>query len=217
MYSRRNTFSQTVTTLGAALDLRDPYTAEHSRRVAEYSRLVATDLGLSAAAIGHVEQAALLHDIGKVGVPDSVLFKNCPLDADDWTLIRTHPQIGAQLIADIPGMRDVYPSVLHHHEHVDGSGYPDGLKGDEIPLGARIIAVADAFDAMTTDRPYRRGLDSAAAIQELQRGAGTHFDKRCLRTFVRLVTRGAISPPLRGNGEVRRFAQRVVIDGYARA
>ena len=130
--------------------MRDPYTAGHSRRVAAYSRLLALDMGLSAYDAKQIEHAALLHDIGKVGVPDAVLFKNGPLDDEERLLIRGHPVVGAGLLADIPAMCDIYPCILHHHERFDGRGYPDGLIGDEIPIGARIIAVADSFDAMTS-------------------------------------------------------------------
>jgi HD-GYP domain-containing protein (c-di-GMP phosphodiesterase class II) len=207
----QNTFVQTLTTLAETIDLRDPYTAGHSRRVAAYSRLLALDMGLSAKEAGQIEHAALLHDIGKVGVPDAVLFKNGPLDDEERLHIRAHPVIGAGLIAGIPTMCDIYPCILHHHERWDGRGYPDGLSGENIPLGARIIAVADSFDAMTTDRPYRRGLGADAAIQELIRGEQTQFDKRCVQAFVQLVTRGEIVPPPRASGDVK-FAQRAVIE-----
>ncbi len=207
----QESFFQTLTTLAETIDLRDPYTAGHSRRVAAYSRLLALDMGLSEYEVGQIEHAALLHDIGKVGVPDAVLFKNGPLDEEERLVIRAHPVIGATLIADMPTMCDIYPCILHHHERFDGRGYPDGLVGEEIPLGARIIAVADAFDAMTTDRPYRRGLGADAAIGELQRGESTQFDTRCVVAFVQLVARGEIVPPPRASGEVK-FAQRAVIE-----
>ena len=207
----QSTFVQTLTTLAETIDLRDPYTAGHSRRVAAYSRLLAIDMGLSNKEAGQIENAALLHDIGKVGVPDAVLFKNGPLDDEEKLLIRAHPVIGAGMLADIPTMCDIYPCILHHHERWDGRGYPDGLSGENIPLGARIIAVADSFDAMTTDRPYRRGLGADAAIQELIRGENTQFDKRCVLAFVQLVTRGEIIPPPRASGDVK-FAQRSVIE-----
>jgi hypothetical protein len=207
----QDSFFQTLTTLAETIDLRDPYTAGHSRRVAAYSRLLALDLGLSLAEAQTVEHAALLHDIGKVGVPDNVLFKNGPLDDEERLLIRGHPVIGAGLLADIPSMCDIHPCILHHHERWDGRGYPDGLVGADIPFGARIIAVADSFDAMTTDRPYRAGLGADAAIAELQRGEGTQFDRRCVAAFVQLVLRGDIVPPPRASGEVK-FAQRVVIE-----
>jgi len=207
----QSTFVQTLTTLAETIDLRDPYTAGHSRRVAVYSRLLALDMGLSDDAVDTIEHAALLHDIGKVGVPDAVLFKNGALDDEERLLIRAHPVIGAGLLADVPTMCDIYPCILHHHERWDGRGYPDGLSGENIPLGARIIAVADSFDAMTTDRPYRRGLGADAAIAELVRHEGTQFDKRCVLAFIQLVQRGEIVPPPRANGDVK-FAQRSVIE-----
>ena len=205
----QESFFQTLTTLAETIDLRDPYTAGHSRRVAAYSRQLALEIGLPAAAARAIEHAALLHDIGKVGVPDAVLFKNGPLDDEERLLIRGHPVIGANLLADIPSMCDIYPCILHHHERYDGRGYPDGLAGARIPIGARVIAVADSFDAMTTDRPYRAGLGADAAIAELERGVGTQFDRRCVSAFVGLVERGEIVPPPRASGEVR-FAQRIV-------
>jgi HD-GYP domain-containing protein (c-di-GMP phosphodiesterase class II) len=207
----QNTFVQTLTTLAETIDLRDPYTAGHSRRVAAYSRLLALDLGLSVKVANQIEHAALLHDIGKVGVPDAVLFKNGPLDDEERLLIRAHPVIGAGLLADMPTMCDIYPCILHHHERWDGRGYPDGLSGENIPIGARVIAVADSFDAMTTDRPYRRGLGADAAIGELVRGEGSQFDAKCVKAFVQLVKRGEIVPPPRASGDVK-FAQRSVIE-----
>ncbi len=144
-------------------------------------------------------------------MPDAVLFKNGPLDDEERLLIRGHPVIGAGLIDGIPSMCDIHPCILHHHERWDGRGYPDGLVGTDIPFGARIIAVADAFDAMTTDRPYRAGLGADAAVAELQRGEGTQFDRRCVAAFIALVVRGEIVPPPRASGEVK-FAQRVVME-----
>ncbi len=205
----QHTFVQTLTTLAEAVDLRDPYTAGHSQRVAAYSRRLAIDLGLSDHDVQQIEHAALLHDIGKVGVPDSVLFKDGPLDEGERDLIRRHPVIGAGLIEGIATMCEIRPCILHHHERVDGRGYPDGLVGDAIPLGARIIAVADTFDAITTDRPYRRGLDVQAAVTQLLRGADRQFDVRCVVAFTNLVQRGVIVPPPRAVGDVR-FAQRTV-------
>jgi HD-GYP domain-containing protein (c-di-GMP phosphodiesterase class II) len=207
----QDTFLQTLTTLAETIDLRDPYTAGHSRRVAGYSRLLALEIGLPEATVGQIEHAALLHDIGKVGVPDAVLFKNGPLDDEERLLIRSHPALGARLLSDIPTMAEICPCVLHHHERVDGRGYPAGLTGENIPIGARVIAVADAFDAMTTDRPYRRGLGADAATNELMRGQGSQFDKRCVAAFVQLVARGEIVPPPRAGGELH-FAQRTVIE-----
>jgi HD-GYP domain-containing protein (c-di-GMP phosphodiesterase class II) len=204
-----HTFVQTLTTLAEAVDLRDPYTAGHSRRVASYSRQLAVEMQLPPDQVQQIEHAALLHDIGKVGVPDSVLFKAGPLDEEERLLIRSHPVIGAGLIEGIATMCDIRTCILHHHERFDGSGYPDRLAGEQIPLGARIIAVADSFDAMTTDRPYRRGLGAEAAVNELFRGAGTQFDPRCMVAFVQLIRRGQIVPPPRAVGEIS-FARRPV-------
>ena len=205
------TFVQTLTTLAETVDLRDPYTAGHSKRVAIYSRKLAEDMGLNANDVEQIENSALLHDIGKIGVPDSVLFKPAALDAEERLLIRGHPVVGAGLLRGIPTMNEIVPCILHHHERVDGRGYPDGLMGEAIPLGARIIAVADAFDAMTTDRPYRRGLTIDAAVAELLREEGTQFDTRCVLAFAQLVIRGDIVPPPRATGDVL-FAQRSVLE-----
>jgi putative nucleotidyltransferase with HDIG domain len=206
----QTTFIQTLVTLAETVDLRDPYTAGHSQRVAEYSRCLACELGLDAETVDHVEQGALLHDIGKLGVPDAVLFKGGPLDRTERALIERHPVIGARLIAHVPCAEHVTPCVLHHHERFDGSGYPDRLRGEEIPLGARIIAVADAFDAMTTDRPYRAGLSTTDALERLVAGSARQFDARCVAAFAKLVAAGTIVPPQQ-RGTVR-FAQRAVFE-----
>ncbi len=137
----------------------------------------------------------MLHDIGKIGIPDAVLFKPAHLDDDERRIISAHPVIGARLLGGISAMGDVVPCVLHHHEKLDGTGYPDKLSGEDIPLGARVIAVADTFDAMTTDRPYRRALSSDTAISELVRVAGTQLDERLVIAFAELVLNGAIVPP----------------------
>jgi putative nucleotidyltransferase with HDIG domain len=205
------TFVQTLTTLADTIDLRDPYTAGHSKRVAAYSKLLAEDLGLPIVEVETIENGALMHDIGKVGVPDAVLFKPGALDPEERMLIKGHPVIGAGILRNIPSMGEIVPCILHHHERVDGNGYPDGLLGEAIPLGARIIAVADAFDAMTTDRPYRRGLTVDAAVEELLKQEGTQFDRRCVLAFAELVMRGEIVPPPRATGDVA-FGQRLVME-----
>jgi len=128
----------------------------------------------------------LLHDIGKIGIPDAILLKPGPLTPAEWKIMRTHPEIGRQLVEQVPFLRGAVPIVYHHHERWDGTGYPLGLKGEDIPLGARIFALADAFDAMTFDRPYSQAIPLAAARQEIQRSAGTHFDPLVVETFLRL-------------------------------
>jgi putative nucleotidyltransferase with HDIG domain len=191
----QSTFVQTLTIMADVIDLRDPYTAGHSKRVAIYSRQLAAAAGLSQREVEVIESGALLHDIGKIGVPDAVLLKPGPLDADERHVISTHPVIGARLLGGISAMGDIVPCVLHHHEKVDGTGYPDHLSGEDIPFGAKVIAVADSFDAMTTDRPYRRALSSETAIRELVRVAGTQLDERLVIAFAELVVRGEVVPP----------------------
>jgi HD-GYP domain-containing protein (c-di-GMP phosphodiesterase class II) len=191
----QSSFVQTLRVMAETIDLRDPYTAGHSRRVGDYSRKLALALNLPARRVDVIENAALLHDLGKIAVPDAVLFKPAYLDARERAMIGTHPTVGAKLLSGIASMEDIVPCVLHHHEKIDGSGYPDRLLGPAIPEGARAIAVADAFDAMTTDRPYRRALSADAAVAELRRVAGTQLDATMVEAFCTLVARGEIVPP----------------------
>jgi putative nucleotidyltransferase with HDIG domain len=191
----QQTLVTTLSVLAAAIDRRDPYTAGHSRRVADYSRLLAEGLGFPARECDTIEYAALLHDLGKIGIPDAVLLKPTHLDSEERRIIGAHPKIGAEIIASCGTMGDVVPCVMHHHERVDGTGYPDKLANDAIPRGARVIAVADTFDAMTTDRPYRRALSIDSAVAELRRVAGKQLDPRFVAAFERLVRCGAIVPP----------------------
>jgi putative nucleotidyltransferase with HDIG domain len=190
-----STFVQTLSIIADVIDLRDPYTAGHSKRVAVYSRKLAAAINLPPRQLDIIESGALLHDIGKISIPDAVLFKPARLNLDERRIISTHPVVGARLLNGITAMEDVTPCVLHHHEKIDGTGYPDHLAGDAIPLGARIIAVADTFDAMTTDRPYRRALSVETAIAELVRVAGTQLEERLVVAFAELVVRGEIVPP----------------------
>lgn len=191
----QSTFVHTLSLMANVIDLRDPYTAGHSKRVAVYSRQLAVAIALPTREIDVIEHGALLHDIGKIGIPDAVLFKPAQLTAEERRVISAHPTIGAGLLGGISAMDDVVPCVLHHHEKLDGTGYPSGLAGDAIPIGARVIAVADTFDAMTTDRPYRRALSSETAIAELVRVAGTQLDEKLVLAFAELVVRGEIVPP----------------------
>jgi HD-GYP domain-containing protein (c-di-GMP phosphodiesterase class II) len=191
----QETFVKTLTLLAEAIDHRDPYTAGHSARVAEYSRKLAIELRLARRTVDVVEHAALLHDLGKIGIPDAVLLKPGKLDVDERQIIERHPVIGGELLGGISTMEDIAPCVLHHHERIDGRGYPGKLGGSDIPLGARLIAVADTFDAMTTDRPYRRALSSATALCEMRRVSGTQLEAEFVEAFARLVDRGEIVPP----------------------
>lgn len=189
------TFIQTLEGLASIVDKRDPYTAGHSRRVAGYSRKLAQRMGMRSSEVGTIEHAALLHDLGKVGIPDAVLLKPGALTEHERDIIRFHPDIAGEILRGVEAMREIVPCIVHHHERFDGKGYPRRLIGQSIPLGARIICVADAYDAMTTDRPYRRALSVEVAKARLQEGAGTQFDADCVAAFVQLIDGGEAVPP----------------------
>ena len=196
-FERRRRYAQAaffgaLNFMAEAIDMRDPYRAGHSRRVAAYSRQLAKAIDLDPDEIETIESGALLHDIGKIGVADAVLLKPGPLDVPERREITRHPSLGARLLGGVSSMTGVVPCVLHHHERIDGDGYPGRLRGDEIPLGARLIAVADSFDAMTTERPYRRAMPIEAAVAEIARVAGTQLDERLATVFVDLAARGEI-------------------------
>jgi HD-GYP domain-containing protein (c-di-GMP phosphodiesterase class II) len=151
-----------------------------------YALALAEAHGVPKGQLLDVEYGVMLHDIGKIAVPDGILLKPGPLSPDEWKIMRKHPEMGRRLIEHIPFLRGAVPVVYHHHERWDGTGYPDGLRGEDIPLGARIFAVADAFDAMTYDRPYSRAIPVASARAEIERCAGTHFDPSVAATFLSL-------------------------------
>ncbi|WP_433742507.1 HD domain-containing phosphohydrolase [Falsibacillus pallidus] len=178
------------TVIAAALDARDPYTAGHSIRVAEYSSQIGKGAGLSTQELQLLRKSALLHDIGKIGVRDAVLLKDGRLTDEEFNQIKQHPTIGAKIV-DQPElsleMRHLLPGIKHHHERFDGKGYPSALSGQDIPLFGRIIAIADAFDAMTSDRPYRKGMSFGKAISILAEGSGTQWDPILIEIFLSLV------------------------------
>ena len=169
-----------VEALTEAIDMRDHYTWQHSQNVMELAGKVGKRLELDEEALAELAFAARLHDVGKVGVPDSVLLKSGPLNDDEWEIMKQYPLRGAELLERVPGLGNVAQLVLSEHEHWDGSGYPQGLKGEEIPLASRIILVCDAYDAMTSDRPWRGALKPWAAVRELRAGAGREFDPQCV-------------------------------------
>jgi putative nucleotidyltransferase with HDIG domain len=180
------TYDQTLEALGAALDLRDAATAGHASRVTRYAVAVAQAMGFSDRELHELKRGAYLHDIGKIGIPDGILLKEGPLTRQEQEVMRNHVSIGYQLVKRIAFLSPAAEIVLAHQERYDGLGYPLALRGTEIPLGARIFAVADAFDAMTSDRPYRRALPAELAFEEIQREAGHQFDPEVVRAFLSL-------------------------------
>ena len=182
----QDTYRSTLEALGSALDTRDVGTESHSRRVHGYALATAREHGVPEADLTDLGHGVLLHDIGKIGIPDAILLKPGPLTPDEWTIMRRHPEIGKALIERIPFLRGAVPIVWAHHEKWDGSGYPRGLKGEEIPLGARIFMAVDAFDAMTFDRPYSKAKPFDVAKAEIRRCAGTHFDPTVVESFFRV-------------------------------
>lgn len=171
--------------LVTAVDNKDRYTRRHSEDVMTYSLMIARELNQNEEMLSTISIAALLHDVGKIGVPDAILRKPGNLTEEEFETIKQHPQMGASIVATIPGLELTLDAVRHHHERWDGEGYPSGLAGREIPFIARLMAVADAFSAMTTDRPYRKGMDKLKALAILERGAGTQWDPECVRAFLR--------------------------------
>jgi len=173
--------------LSATVDARDAYTAGHSRRVQQLALAIGRELGLSHAELDLLGQAALFHDIGKLAIPDAILLKPATLSSDEWTLMQRHAEEGARIIDRLGFLGDAVPAIRHHHERWDGAGYPDGLAGEEIPLGARIIHVADALDSMLTNRIYKAARPAADALDELRRGGGSQFCPRCVGALERLL------------------------------
>jgi len=176
-----------ICSLSTLLDLRDLDTGTHATRLAEWAKRVGEWLGLDDDELRDVEIASLLHDIGKVGIPDEILNKTGRLTDEEYELIKKHPDFGWAVLRLLPGFEDASLLVLHHHERPDGRGYPAGLSGEQIPLGSRIVAVVDAFDAMVSDRAYRKGLTPEEALERLRQGSGTQFDARIVEVFTRLA------------------------------
>ncbi len=175
--------------LSMMLDLKDLKTGLHATRLAEWAVRVAEQLGVGHEELRDIEFASLLHDVGKIGVPDALLQKPGRLTDEEQAAVRKHPEYGWAILRSVPGFERASLLVLHHHEHFDGEGYPAGLVGEEIPLGSRIVAIVDAFDAMLSNRSYRRGLPLEEALRRLEAGAGTQFDPRIVRHFINLVTK----------------------------
>ena len=201
---------QTLQSLVRTVNDHDTYTGGHSCRVATMSGDVARVLGLAKGEVAFMQQAGLVHDIGKIGIPDKVLNKTTPLTPDERYLVRLHPILGASILSRMPGMDRLVPVVLHHHECWDGSGYPSGVAGLQVPIEARIILVVDAFDAMTSNRPYGRVLTTEQALAELRAHAGTQFDPRLVDVMHQAYRSGLLD-------ERRRSSATVYLDNLARA
>jgi ribonuclease P protein subunit RPR2 len=184
----RHAYLETVRSLAYVVEAKDAYTGQHLERCRVYGMALLRELGLERE-LREAEYGFLLHDAGKVGVSERILNKPGPLTATEWRVMRTHPLIGYQMVGGIPFLKPAAEVVRHHHEMFDGSGYPEGLKGEHIPLAARVFSIVDAFDAMTTDRPYRDALPLAAAAGELEKMAGTQFDPEIVRVFIPMCER----------------------------
>lgn len=186
--SLQDAYLATVRSLAAAVDAKEPYMRGHSERVAVYARATAEKMGMSHDQRTALEMAAYLHDIGKIGISEQILRKAGPLDPDQMATMRHHPLIGANILRPVAFPWPIAPVVRHHHERFDGSGYPAGLRGEEIPILARVLSVTDAYEAMIADRPYRKSLTADGAVAELRRCAGTHFDPRVVEALVSVLT-----------------------------
>ena len=180
-------YLDTIGILRQTVEAKDPYTRGHSDRVSEYSVLIGTKMGLDENTIHTLKIGGLFHDIGKIGIPDSILLKESKLDNEEYSQIKNHPSIGAHILGDVDMFKDIMPMVLHHHERYDGRGYPSQLEGENIPLIARIAAIADTFDAMTSKRSYRDALPLDVVIAEIEKCSGTQFDPKIAPIFVDIL------------------------------
>jgi putative two-component system response regulator len=184
----RSTYMRTIKVLAQAIDARDHYTHSHSENVAKYATAIAMKMGFSAKEVEVIRQACELHDLGKIGIEDSILMKPGALSDEEWIQIRRHPIIGAQILEPLTFLNDVIDLVRQHHEHYDGQGYPEGRKGEDIFLGARIINLADAYEAMTSARSYRKTpLTKEEAIEEIKKNSGTQFDPKVVEVFLEIL------------------------------
>jgi diguanylate cyclase (GGDEF)-like protein len=186
--NNNNHIVDVVKSLAGAIDAKDPYTKGHSQDVSRFAEALAKAISLPEDEVERIRLGAMLHDVGKIGIPESVLKKPGALNDQEWEIMKQHPRIGAEKVLEpIPALRELIPMVKHHHEHWDGTGYPYGIAGENIPLGARIVAIADTFHALVSDRPYRKALSVDKAVEILRAGAGTQWDKDLVRRFIRMA------------------------------
>ncbi|MFH0871096.1 MAG: HD domain-containing phosphohydrolase [bacterium] len=188
----RDMFLSTVRSLAAAIDAKDPYTRGHSERVTQYSLAIAEEMKLGPREKEKINIAALLHDVGKIGIDTQILRKPNKLSDEEYALVKQHPVLGANIVAPIKQLREIVPLMRHHHEFYDGTGFPDQINGDQIPLGARILCVADTFDAMTSDRPYQRSMEVDYVLERIKAWSGARFDPKVVTAFISCFKSGRI-------------------------
>jgi putative nucleotidyltransferase with HDIG domain len=181
-----------IRALSSTVDAKDHFTLGHSQKVSEYSLKIAEVLGLPEREVENIKYAALLHDIGKIAIPDEIIKKPTKLTAEEFDLVRKHPVIGSKIIKEIESLAPMVPIILHHHERFDGKGYPDGLKGEAIPIGARIVHVTDAYDTMVSARAYRDMIPPELAVSELRKNAGTQFDPAVIEAFITILRKNSV-------------------------
>ena len=187
-------FMGAVSSLAAAIDAKDPYTRGHSERVSNFAEKIAGELGLPESDVEVVRISALMHDVGKIGVEDKILGKEGPLTDDEYEIMKTHPVKGAVIMEQVPQLKEMIPGMKYHHENVNGTGYPEGLRGDEIPLTAKIVSVADCFDAMTTNRPYQKAMDITYVLERMRSFVGKKFDREVVEALIKAYEEGSIRP-----------------------
>jgi putative nucleotidyltransferase with HDIG domain len=204
----RELFLSSIRALAEAIDAKDPYTRGHSERVARYSASIAEEMGMSSEEVERVRVAALLHDVGKIGVDDRIIRKPTALTEEEFEVMKTHPAKGAAIMGAIPQLADIIPGMKHHHEKWEGGGYPDGIKGEAIPMQARIVTIADTFDAMTTTRPYQKAMEIGYVVERIKSFSGVRYDPVVVQAFLGAHARGKFVPPPRE--EISEPAEEVV-------
>jgi HD-GYP domain-containing protein (c-di-GMP phosphodiesterase class II) len=190
----RELFVGTVKALAAAIDGKDKYTRGHSERVARFSVAIGKRMGMPETELETLRISALLHDVGKIAIDDNILKKPAALTNDEFEIMKTHPQRGFKIMSQIPAMKEFLPGMYMHHEMVNGEGYPQGLRDDQIPMQAKIVSVADTFDAMTTDRPYQKGMNLDDALNRIRSFVGTRYDGKVVEALVHACAEGQIRP-----------------------
>ena len=181
------TLIESIFALAKTIELKDHYTGEHVEKTVQYATEIASTLGIPTEEVERIRQAAILHDLGKIGISDKILLKKSKLTKREFEEIKKHPQIAADILRPIHFLHDLIPYIFYHHERWDGKGYPSGLKGNDIPLGARIISLADVYKALISDRPYRKSFPKLEALKLIKKGSGTQFDPGIVKSFLHII------------------------------